>query len=388
MKIKREINKDLYRRFTESYKRLFDASWADYAYEDDGKRRVFMYMFDEVGFEFGKQCLIEQTISNLKNYYKEYCIIPTFEATYKVGDIKAIMTDPYILQDFSEDKALHTDFMFIGEGGFFTCRHNVQESGAKKVEDPSYFITCIITSENLEAINSCIVEAPKDEKKKYVNYMTKGANGFTSQSMEVKDFRCDIDLNYNDSLPHDQLVDFVEGEQSGLAILHGTPGCGKTTYIRNLIYNSNSEFFLIDSSVFAYITDSSFIGYLLRNSNAVYILEDCEQLLTDRTQSWNGGISGLLNISDGILGDSLNIKFICTFNSDLSSIDNALLRKGRLKVKYEFGNLTPEKTLKLGTSLGIPEEELKGKSLPLCDIYNYNVQTGNKVKERKKIGFA
>lgn len=88
------------------------------------------------------------------------------------------------------------------------------------------------------------------------------------------------------------------------------------------------------------------------------------------------------------LCDSLNIKFICTFNSDLSSIDNALLRKGRLKVKYEFGNLTPEKTLKLGTSLGIPEEELKGKSLPLCDIYNYNVQTGNKVRERKKIGFA
>ena len=99
-------------------------------------------------------------------------------------------------------------------------------------------------------------------------------------------------------------------------------------------------------------------------------MEDCEYLLHSREQGGNGLISSLLNLSDGILGDSLNIKFLCTFNADLRQIDKALLRKGRLKIKYELKELSVDKTNVLLQRLG---HEPQTKALPLCEIYNYDV---------------
>ena len=106
-------------------------------------------------------------------------------------------------------------------------------------------------------------------------------------------------------------------------------------------------------------------------------------MLADRTTG-NNKLSALLNLSDGIIGDSFNFKFICTFNANVTKLDKALLRRGRMKLKYEFKSLSPEKTQALGKQLGydIPE----GKSLSLADIFNYGVDNGN--VEEKKVGFG
>lgn len=145
------------------------------------------------------------------------------------------------------------------------------------------------------------------------------------------------------------------------------------------------QFLFLDSSVFAAITDASFIQLLIDYEGAVVVLEDCETLLTSRERG-NGCMAALLNLSDGILGDSLNLKFICTFNSDLTKIDPALLRKGRMKLKYEFKALTPDKVQTLAKKLGkeIPE----GKELPLCEIFNYGEDNGAKAPSKAKIGFC
>lgn len=96
-------------------------------------------------------------------------------------------------------------------------------------------------------------------------------------------------------------------------------------------------------------------------------------------------LSTILNLSDGILGDGLNIKFICTFNADINKLDKAILRKGRLKYKYEFKALTPEKTQELAAELGkeIPE----GESLTVGDIYNWEEDNGAERGKAKRIGF-
>ena len=58
--------------------------------------------------------------------------------------------------------------------------------------------------------------------------------------------------------------------------------------------------------------------------------EDAEKVIGDRQNSGSSvGVSNLLNLSDGILGDILNIHVIATFNMDKERIDSALLRKGR-----------------------------------------------------------
>ena len=86
-------------------------------------------------------------------------------------------------------------------------------------------------------------------------------------------------------------------------------------------------------------------------------------------------------------GDSLNLKFICTFNADISSIDKALLRKGRLKVKYEFGKLTKDKATALAVKLG--KTEPVTEDMALCDVYNLGTDNGGEQIEsdRPKIGF-
>lgn len=59
-----------------------------------------------------------------------------------------------------------------------------------------------------------------------------------------------------------------------------------------------------------------------------------------------------MNISDGLLSDFLNLQVICTFNHPLSMVDAALMRKGRLIAKYEFGKLSTGKAQALSKHLG------------------------------------
>jgi hypothetical protein len=67
----------------------------------------------------------------------------------------------------------------------------------------------------------------------------------------------------------------------------------------------------------------------------------------------------------------LNVQIICTFNSELGLIDNALLRKGRLIARYEFGKLSIDKAKALRDHLGLTTEI--NKPMTLAEITN----TGN-----------
>lgn len=235
---------------------------------------------------------------------------------------------------------------------------------------PSEVIDCIVTCE--------------EEDVKYMQYVTSSGNGFSTMEMEVKKQDCNIESNYNDDFPYNKIVSFIDGDESGLMILYGSPGTGKTSILRHLIYNTDKTFVFLDSSCFNYITDASFVSMLISRRNSVIVLEDCEDLLRDRIAG-NNKLSALLNLSDGILGDSLNLKFICTFNAQLRNIDEAVLRKGRLKLKYEFKELTSEKTQALAKKLNkkIPE----GKSLPLCEVYSYGEDNGASQNIKRPIGF-
>jgi hypothetical protein len=103
------------------------------------------------------------------------------------------------------------------------------------------------------------------------------------------------------------------------------------------------------------------IQLLIDNPNTVLVIEDAENLIMDRKYSGNGGVSNLLNISDGLLADFLNVQIVCTFNSALHLVDEALMRKGRLIARYEFGKLSVAKAnalarhLKLETIITEPQ---------------------------------
>lgn len=208
-------------------------------------------------------------------------------------------------------------------------------------------------------------------------YMTD--NGIKLVNSNIKEVSWDsIKNNYNSDLPLDKINEFITSkESSGLSLFHGIPGTGKTYFIRYLISKYQyKKFVYIDYNDFYKLCDAKY--FLNDLKNTVLVIEDCEGLLKSR----DGGdfsytISSLLNITDGLLGDSVNIKVICTFNTNLKNLDKALTRNGRLKINYEFKELSNDIANK-------KKEELNSKTSSnlLCDIYNpdtANTQTKNKI---------
>lgn len=249
-----------------------------------------------------------------------------------------------------------------------------------RISSTSYLVYAE-NKESIEFLLEGIVPYKKD--KKYFNYITATTKGgFDIQQFEVrKNVDTSLD-NYNDDLPYKEYLDFCNSDDSGIALMSGVPGTGKTTLIKKLMRDSKKKFMLMEASMLANINSSSFISFLTEEKDSVFVIEDCEKLLVSRDQQYNGIVGTLLNLSDGILGDALKIKFICTFNTDIANIDKAILRKGRLKVQYEFKPLNKDKANKIGESIGVHVD----KDTTLADLYN-QAKVNFSEKKRSKLGF-
>lgn len=234
-----------------------------------------------------------------------------------------------------------------------------------------------------ERIKKCLV---KVESKHHFLFASVGQNGFTTRSFPIREVEDDILDNYNDDIPLDKFREFIEMDKSGIAIAHGCPGGGKSYFIRYLISQYPEKSFIwFDQSLLTQATSDAFVQFILSHKESILILEDCELLIKSREHAPNSILNTVLNIADGIIGDSLKIKFICTFNTDYESVDKALTRKGRMKIKYEFKKLKVDKVAKLFKKFNITDTP---KEMPLCDIYNYEEENGANVGRSNRIGFG
>jgi ATP-dependent 26S proteasome regulatory subunit len=129
----------------------------------------------------------------------------------------------------------------------------------------------------------------------------------------------------------------------------------------------------------------SMTPFLLDYRNSVLVIEDAEELITSREEVRNSNLSMLLNLTDGLLGESLGIQIIATFNTDIRNIDKALLRKGRLSTIYEFKNLSIDRTNTLLQKLGHNIEV--NNPMPIAEIFNFDKDNHYIPKLQKAIGF-
>src|SRR5204863_7403258 len=95
-------------------------------------------------------------------------------------------------------------------------------------------------------------------------------------------------------------------------------------------------------------------------------------------------VSNLLNISDGLLADFLNVQLICTFNSSLTTVDNALMRKGRLIARYEFGKLGITKAQKLSEYFGF--DKMIDQPMTIAEIANPH-EKNQQMEKNEVVGF-
>ena len=214
-------------------------------------------------------------------------------------------------------------------------------------------------------------------------------SGFGLEDIACPKPNLDLALHYNNDLQNtdDLILKSLKTKQSGLYLLHGLPGTGKSTYLRRIVNKTRRVVMFLSPRMAANLDSPQLLGLLIRYSQSVLIIEDAEELLSSREQGANSAISTLLNLTDGILGESLGIQIFCTFNTHVSRIDEALLRKGRLIAAYEFGALEPARAQALMESLG-KANPLPAKAMTLAEIFNHETPAYELNPARRAIGFG
>lgn len=210
----------------------------------------------------------------------------------------------------------------------------------------------------------------------------------------------DLELNYGKSfLDIDKKIkERLMDKPNGLFMFHGLPGTGKTTYIKYLASQIKRDFIYIPTSMIEYFTsDPNCLHTLIQKPNSVIILEDAEKAILKRLGDGmdSSAVSSLLNLSDGILSDILKTSVIVTYNCPKQDVDDALKRKGRLQIDYEFTALSVDDAKKLAKKLKFSKKTIEEKitnPMTLNEIYNLEKEVeyyGEIKKEsQKRIGFV
>lgn len=228
----------------------------------------------------------------------------------------------------------------------------------------------------------------KSRRKPTISLIVSSRHGLETKSMKIDKPKLSIEDNYNDDFKdvHQTILKrLMKRNDKGLVLLHGKPGTGKTSYIRYLVATLKKEVIFLPPNLASIITDPGLMNLLMYNQNCVFVIEDAENIIVDRGQEGNSPVSALLNISDGLLSDCLNIQIICSFNTDISKVDSALMRKGRLIAKYEFKELQVEKARQLSKKLGF--DTSINKPMSLTSIYNQDEKEFQQPEKSNPIGF-
>lgn len=312
----------------------------------------------EVVREEGKLYLVEGERCFYHEEYEVFLIVPECKKVAKDGEAEAFLNVGYLYYD-PENKNSKTSLQAV--------------------------LNSLVASAAAIDKAECGLLIPED-------------NQLTVKFFEIKPLPLQLQHMYPESfLPvHDHIYRSLKSGNKGIVLLHGLPGTGKTNYIKwlaNLV--PDKKFIFIPSSMIGRLTDPSFLSLMTEHTGAVLVMEDCENYIVERSQNPMNTdvVTSILNLADGILSDILGCQIICTFNSELSKVDRALLRKGRLIAEYYFGMLPQEQCQAYldAESIDIEAKE----AMCLADLTNLMDNAPRlsegvrdiRITERRKIGF-
>jgi len=189
----------------------------------------------------------------------------------------------------------------------------------------------------------------------------------------------ELALHYGADFPlwEKQWLGQLAKRHSGVTILFGPPGVGKTSFLKMLMarFINRFTFYYLPLSSFNLLTDPQFVGFWLsqnrehKGNAKVAIIEDAENLLLPRDERSRAQVSNLLNIGDGFLGEHLKLHVIATTNSPIRKLDEAVMRPGRLMGTREFRRLTRAEATRLAQAKKLTLAD-GSETWSLAEIYN------------------
>jgi hypothetical protein len=202
-----------------------------------------------------------------------------------------------------------------------------------------------------------------------------------------------MDLFYGEGFSEKNaaFIDFLQTQRSGLTIFEGTPGTGKTSYIRHLIgkLHKTHRFYFIPPASTGVLTNPEFIRFWSRQSTSyndhrfVCVLEDADGALMTRDLDNRREVGAILNITDGLLADFLKLQVICSINCSHTEIDPALIRPGRLNTHMVFDRMPGWRAQRIAQESG--RELPLQKDYSLAEIFNTQATV---LLNKPRIGFA
>ncbi len=267
------------------------------------------------------------------------------------------------------------------------------ENGIMIDIEEDHVVGVAFTTDQKEDAQKIIDEAKryriKVKKSNSIRLIVSGTEGLETERITLSKPKLSVPEYYNDDLTehHNSILKCLNKKaKSGIMLFYGDPGTGKSTYIRYLIHYIKKDVIFMSPAMASNLDSPSLTRLLINNPNSVLIIEDAEDLLISREKGKNSSISMLLNLTDGLLGDSLGIQIIATFNTHVSNIDKALLRKGRLNTLYEFKPLSVEKSKRLLEKNGTTNY-IVNKPMTLAELFNISEDAFQYHSERQSIGF-
>ena len=204
----------------------------------------------------------------------------------------------------------------------------------------------------------------------------------------------ELALHYGDDfVPWEtELIQRLQQQINGLVVLRGEPGTGKSSFLRHLIARlaKTHRAFLVPTTNFGMLSSpempSFWAGQNCRSKlQNLLILEDAEALLARRDGSNDAQVSNLLNMSDGLLGDSMRVQIVATVNASLDKLDPAITRRGRLAGFKHFRRLSRAEAQRLATAKGLTLSH--GTDFSLAEIYR-GADSADPVPAGQVMGFC
>ncbi|WQJ53742.1 MAG: hypothetical protein [Wendovervirus sonii] len=235
----------------------------------------------------------------------------------------------------------------------------------------------------------CIMESESINEAEYT-YILENEGTFDDVCLTIKEEdieNVNIDMNYNDDLPHDKICSFLKSSETGIVLLHGDPGTGKSAYIKYLINEIRGRHFIvINANTLQMIPTTTLAQLFLSDSDNVIIIED--NAINKNNINKNEQIKSIIGIENSLaFSTKVPYKVIFVFNDAAYNYNKDKVPESKIKIDYKFGNLSPEKTKNLCIDYNIDFKD--GETMPLSKIIggDNDDKYDQTVNKHNKIGF-